>query len=156
MITIEIPGFETLELKHLVMDYNGTLALDGELFEGLEAVLNRLSEKLQLHIITADTFGRVAENIKNVNCRLHIIGKEKQNEQKQQYVESLGFAKVCAIGNGANDGLMLQAAALGIALIQAETAAVKTIMSADLVANSVFDALALFENTKRLLASLRN
>ena len=34
MIDIEIPGFGRLQLAHLVLDYNGTLAIDGEPFEG--------------------------------------------------------------------------------------------------------------------------
>lgn len=29
MIDIEIPGFAHLQLDHLVLDYNGTLARDG-------------------------------------------------------------------------------------------------------------------------------
>lgn len=34
MIEINIPGFGSLELDHLVLDYNGTMALDGQLIEG--------------------------------------------------------------------------------------------------------------------------
>ena len=29
MIKIEIPGRETIEIEHVVLDYNGTIALDG-------------------------------------------------------------------------------------------------------------------------------
>jgi soluble P-type ATPase len=82
MIKIDIPGHGILTLEYLVMDYNGTLALDGKLFDGLEEILNKLSRNLELHVITADTFGQVDENMKNVKCNLHIIGKENQGQQK--------------------------------------------------------------------------
>ena len=155
MIKIDIPGHDILDLEYLVMDYNGTLALDGKMFSGLEKLLNRLAENLKLHVITADTFGQVAENIKNVNCTLHIIDKDNQGQQKQVYVENLNAKKVCAIGNGANDAIMLKSSALGIALIQAEGASVETLVNADIVSTSIFDALELLLYPKRLLASLR-
>ena len=34
MIKIEIPGRETIEIEHVVLDYNGTIALDGRLIAG--------------------------------------------------------------------------------------------------------------------------
>ena len=110
---------------------------------------------MQLHVITADTFGQVAENMKNVNCNLHIIGKKNQGQQKQAYVEKLDSSKVCAIGNGANDAQMLKVAALGVALIQTEGSNVKTLINADIASTSIFDALGLLMNPKRLVASLR-
>ena len=36
MLTISIPGFRVLELEHLVCDYNGTLACDGHLLDGVK------------------------------------------------------------------------------------------------------------------------
>ena len=35
MIEIDIPGYKTLHLEHLVLDYNGTLAVDGVLIDGV-------------------------------------------------------------------------------------------------------------------------
>jgi hypothetical protein len=35
MLAVDIPGFGRFELDHLVLDYNGTLALDGRLVPGL-------------------------------------------------------------------------------------------------------------------------
>ena len=45
MIEIAVPGYKVIRLKHLVLDYNGTLSFDGELIPGVEACLNRLSKK---------------------------------------------------------------------------------------------------------------
>ncbi len=156
MIQIQIPGRDALTLKHLVLDYNGTLAFDGNLFKQLNEELNLLAGKLKIHIITADTFGSVAESVKNINCTVHIITKEKQSKQKEDYISKLGASNVCAIGNGNNDALMLKKANLGIALIQNEGAATKTILNADIVCHSIFDALGLLHNPQRLIATLRD
>jgi soluble P-type ATPase len=51
MIEVTIPGYKTLQFKHLVLDYNGTLAVDGELLPGVKEALKGLSEELQVHIM---------------------------------------------------------------------------------------------------------
>jgi len=35
MLEIDIPGYRALRLVHLVLDYNGTLACDGALVDGV-------------------------------------------------------------------------------------------------------------------------
>lgn len=60
-----------------------------------------------------------------------------------------------AIGNGRNDSKMLAAAAVGVALIQREGGAAVTAANADVLCSSIFDALALLKNPKRLIATLR-
>jgi len=155
MLTIDIPGNKTLKLSHLILDYNGTLAIDGQLISGVKERLNRLAEKLTIHVITADTFGKAAANLKHVNCELTIIGKGNQQQQKADFVKKPGEQNSVAIGNGLNDALMLKQAALGLAVIQQEGAAVKTMQSADIAFNSITDALDLLLNPMRLKATLR-
>jgi hypothetical protein len=43
VIEIEIPGFRVLQLSHLVLDYNGTLAVNGDLIEGVKSHLSPLA-----------------------------------------------------------------------------------------------------------------
>ena len=57
MIKIEIPNYKTLELKYLVLDYNGTIALDGEIRKTVKEQLLKLSENLEIYVLTADTHG---------------------------------------------------------------------------------------------------
>jgi soluble P-type ATPase len=57
MIKIEIPGYGNQELMNLMLDLNGTLAVDGELINGVKERLNNLSELLDIYVVTADTFG---------------------------------------------------------------------------------------------------
>lgn len=156
MIEINIPGSGRLHLEHLVLDYNGTLALDGALLPVVRDALIGLARLLQLHVLTADTFGGASKNFEGVPVSVTIIPPENQAEAKLLYVQKLGENSVAAIGNGRNDRLMLRAAALGIALIQKEGAASETIADADVICFSIIDALELFKNPKRLIATLRS
>ena len=63
--------------------------------------------------------------------------------------------EIIAIGNGANDQLMLKRAHLGIAVIGLEGASMLTLQSADLVVNKIEDALGLLIEPQRLKATLR-
>ena len=155
MISIDIPGFGPLRLAHLVSDYNGTLAVDGKLLPGVAELLQQLSASVQIHVITADTFGLARAQLEGLPLNLHITPLEGQAQAKQDYVKGLGVQSVVAIGNGRNDRLMLYTAGLGIALIQREGGAVQTLTSADIVCTSVLDALELLLNPKRLTATLR-
>ena len=155
MIEINIPGFRHLQLAHLVLDYNGTLAIDGHLIPQVGKKLTKLSHDLHIHVLTADTFGLAKTGLAGLPLDLTIAPPEDQAETKQAFVSSLGAEQVVAIGNGRNDGPMLKAAALGIALVQQEGGAVETLLSADIVSASILDALDLFNHPQRLVATLR-
>jgi soluble P-type ATPase len=155
MIEIDIPGYKTLHLEHLVLDYNGTLAVDGKLIDGVAEMLAALSTHLEIHVITADTFGQVNAAMAGLPCRVSILPPGQQDTGKLTYVGQLGLERTVCIGNGRNDRLMLQQCSLGIVLLQAEGAAAQTMMSADVVATSILDALALLANPLRLVATLR-
>ena len=156
MIEINIPGFRRLQLEHLVLDFNGTLATDGKLLSGVAEALTSLSGSLQVHVITADTFGIAGSQLNGLQVGLNILLLEDQAQAKYEYVNGLGPEKVAAIGNGRNDRKMLQAAAVGIALVQREGGAADTISSADVVCTSIIDAFDLLRHPKRLIATLRS
>ncbi len=156
MVEVDIPGGEALRLTHLVFDYNGTLAQDGELLGGVAEKIVELSGQVQVHVITADTHGTVGQKLSGLPCSLHIIGPSGQDKEKEAYVRALGAEKVAAIGNGRNDGLMLKTAALGIALIQEEGACIVAIHQADIICTDILGAFELFLKPDRLKATLRN
>jgi len=156
MLEINIPGYKKLSLQHLVMDYNGTLALDGKLFTESYPRLLNLAERLLLHVVTADTFGIARNQLAKLPCELVILPGDEQAPAKLAYIQRLGEDRVVAIGNGRNDRLMLQAAALAIAVVQGEGAANETCMAADIVAPNILVALDLLLVPKRLIATLRS
>ncbi len=153
---IAIPGREPIELTHLVLDFNGTLAEDGALIDGVRSLLQTLSAQLHVHVITADTFGSVDLAMEGISCQVYVINTLDQDKQKELYINNIGRNHVIAVGNGRNDVLMLQAAAIGIALIQKEGAYAPLIMVADVLCLSIVDALELLLNPLRLKATLRN
>jgi len=48
MLSVQVPGFGTLRIAHLVLDYNGTLARDGRLLRGVKVRLERLARSLRV------------------------------------------------------------------------------------------------------------
>lgn len=155
MIEIEIPDFNRLRLEHLVLDYNGTLAGDGNLIDGVAERLNILAHRLKIHIITADTFGTVKNQLSDIPCKLSVMPHQYQAIAKMNYVNHLGSDTTVCIGNGRNDRLMLKKAALSIVVIQVEGAATEAILAADIVSNNINAALDLLTNPLRLKATLR-
>jgi P-type E1-E2 ATPase len=155
MIELNIAGRETIRLEHLVCDVNGTLALDGKLIEGVKRSLLALKDRLEIHLITADTHGGQAfidQQLGLEAVRLHPGGEA---EQKGSYVQKLGPEHVAAIGQGENDALMLGNAVIGIAILSPEGLALSSLMAADLVVPNILSALELFENPLRMVATLR-
>jgi len=156
MIDVSIPGYRHLQFKHLVMDYNGTMACDGLLMDGVKEILKTLSDEIDIHVLTADTFGKAAAQLENVPATLSILPVAAQDEGKLAYIRNLGADFCVSIGNGRNDSLMLKHSALGIALIQEEGASVETLSSARIVCKDILSALRLLKNPKRLVATLRS
>ncbi len=155
MITIDIPGYKKIDAKHLVLDYNGTLAIDGKLADSTKQLLKQMSEQLIIHILTADTFGTSEQETEGINCKLKILQPSMQDIQKETYLTNLGKDQIIAIGNGQNDRLMLRQAALSIVIIQQEGAYAKLISESDIVCYSIHDALTLLLNPLRIIATLR-
>lgn len=156
MLSLTIPGRPPLELRHLVLDVNGTLARDGSLLPGVGERLAELSPLLELHLLTADTHGRQRQMDAQLGVVATILGRDApEDEQKAAYVRRLRPEAVVAVGNGANDALMLRAAALGIAVLGPEGLAGAALREADIVAASVSDALDLLLNPRRIVATLR-
>ncbi len=155
MIELSIPGRGALSLQHLVMDVNGTLAVDGVLIEGLIKRIASARERLVIHLLTADTHGRQSVIDGQLNLKAVRLSGGNEQEQKRTYVEKLGADSVVAIGQGANDAGMLKAAALGICVMSAEGAATETLLASDLVVPNIMTAFDLLDKPIRIIASLR-
>lgn len=152
---IEIPDYKALELKYLVLDYNGTIALDGEISDGVKLCLRKLSKELEIYVLTADTHGTAREMCKGLPLKIHTFPTNGALEEKLKIVEKLGAEQCVAIGNGRNDKLMCRASALAIAVLEREGMCGKLLGEADVCVRSIEDALDLLLYPKRLIATLR-
>ncbi len=161
MIEIDIPAADTLRLEHLVLDVNGTLALDGNLLPQVAGRLAALQERMQIHLLTADTHGRQRDIDRRLGLTAIILPPASpgsgatQLMAKAQFVEELGAQNVAVIGNGSNDAGMIRAAALGIAVLGPEGLANQALSAADLLCANINDALDLLLHPDRLRATLR-
>ncbi len=66
MIIYEIPGRENIQIDNVVFDYNGTIAVDGKLIEGIGELFEELERYANIYILTADTYGTVVEECRNI------------------------------------------------------------------------------------------
>jgi soluble P-type ATPase len=152
MVRFTIPGRGDYRLERLILDVNGTLALDGRLIDGVAERLKALRERLGIHLLTADTLGLIGEIEETLGfpaTRIHT------SAEKTAFVERVGPASVVAVGNGANDAGVLATAALGIAILGPEGLAREALEAADVVAPDILTALDLLLNSERLVATLR-
>jgi len=151
-VSVTIPGRDPVEIVHLVLDLNGTLTNRGVLIDGVGERVVALGATIDLHLLSADTFGGLAEVALTLGLRATAV---ESGERKAGYVRELGASRCAAIGNGENDGAMLETATLGIAVIGPEGAAASAIRAADIVCLSILDALDLLLDDRALVATLR-
>jgi soluble P-type ATPase len=155
MLRMEIPGREVYTIACLVLDMNGTIATDGRISGKVRDKINLLAKRLKVYILTADTRGDAEARLGRTQAELVRLDEGEEAPQKQQFVKEIGAEKTIAVGNGFNDHLMVQEAALGIAIIGREGAARETITNADVVVNEMLDALDLILKPHRHRATLR-
>lgn len=155
MIKLKIPGGKDLLLEHLILDFNGTIALDGKLVEGVKERIKEVAREIKVFVVTADTNQTVHKECVELPVEVHVIGKENQIQEKKDFLESLHSKGVVAIGNGVNDQLMFEAADIAIAIIGDEGCAFTSLEKSDIVVKSINHALDLLLKEHRLVATLR-
>jgi P-type E1-E2 ATPase len=156
MIDVTIPGRGRISLRYLLLDMNGTIAVEGKLLPGVAEAIERLKTHLDVRIVTGDTWGTADEIERQLGVKaVRLPDAIGQAEGKANYVASLGAGQVVAIGNGANDVLMLKHAALSIAVMGPEGAAAALVMVADVIVGDILAALDLLIDPRRISATLR-
>lgn len=151
-LAFDIPGRGRLEFDHLVLDVNGALTDRGVLAPGVAERIGRLRERLAVHLVSADTFGRLEE----VAAALGVAAwRAADGAEKLGVLEGLGPGRCAAIGNGRNDEAILAAAALGVAVVGPEGASAGALRAADVVCGSILAALDLLLDGRALAATLR-
>ncbi len=153
---VKIPGKESFEIKNVVFDYNGTVAIDGKLIAGISDIINELSNSFNFYVITADTYGTVKKELENTNCEVIVIPNSQQDISKLEFVKELGLQYTLSVGNGRNDKLMLKETVLGIAILQDEGLCTETLLNSDILVKSIFDVFGFLKDSNRLIATLRN
>jgi len=155
LVEINIPGWGNLGIENIILDLNGTIAMDGKIPLEVKEKINILSQQVKIHILTADTQGTAAEEVRDIRVALIRISEEKSKEAKFESLKNLNPENTVVIGNGNNDQLILKEAALGIIVLGDEGMSISAMKNADVVVKDVSNALDLFLKPKRLIATLR-
>lgn len=155
MISIDIPGWGNIDIENIILDLNGTIAMDGKIPLEVKEKINILSQQVKIHILTTDTQGTATEEVRDIRVELIKISEEKSKEAKFESLKKLNPENTVVIGNGNNDQLILKEAALGIIVLGDEGMSISAMKNADVVVRDVSNALDLFLKPKRLIATLR-
>jgi soluble P-type ATPase len=151
-VVVPIPGRAELQLEHLLVDVNGTLTNRGALMDGVQERVAALRDDLSIHLVSADTFGTLDQ----IAQHLRVTGvRAASGEAKLRELDQLGREACVVIGNGVNDALVLDAAALGVAVLGPEGASAAALRAADVICNSAAEALDLLREPIALSATLR-
>jgi len=155
LIEVEIPGRRAYKFEYLVLDLNGTISLDGEITAGVPERIESLHSLINIIILTADTRGKAQEIGKKLQVEIKKVHSGDEQVQKLRLVQQLGSENTVAIGNGANDVLMLKESALGICVLGPEGAATEAMHNSHLIVTDINAALDLLIKPERLIATLR-
>lgn len=157
MFELEVSGWKKLFIKNLLLDFNGTLAIDGVVDEKAVLLCREILKKYNLksYIITAATNPVPEKILEILQTELIIIEPGNEAWQKLNALVRIGAEVTAAAGNGANDELMLSVAALGIAVFNGEGACPEALLAADIVVKNAVELFELFLYPKRLYGTLR-
>jgi P-type E1-E2 ATPase len=155
MLELNVPSRGLLRLEYLVLDLNGTIAIDGKLLPGVSERIEKLRPVLEPWLVSADTQGTLSALAASLGIKAKRLVPGDEAEQKLAFVDEFGAEGVVALGNGANDAMMLRKAALGIAIMGREGLATECLTASDLIVPGIESALDLVLFPRRLLATLR-
>ncbi|MCT4605972.1 MAG: ATPase P [Marinisporobacter sp.] len=156
MLKIHIPGRNPVEIENIVFDYNGTLAVDGNMSMSTKEMIKKINQFLNVYIVTADTYGTVKEACKNMDIMVKTFPRENAGTCKKEIIAELGGEKTICIGNGYNDILMSQESIISIGVIGTEGVSGKLLLVCDIVVNHIEDVFGMLLKPDRIKATLRN
>jgi soluble P-type ATPase len=142
-----------LEITTITLDLNGTLSIGGEVPEGVKERLAKLkSLGFTIVLFTGNTRGDAEALAADLGIDWKLA---RDAADKCDLAMGLGPETCASIGNGLIDLELMKAVKLRIVTLQAEGVHVQTLLNSDIVVPSILDALDLFLDNQRLIATLR-
>ena len=141
MISIQRPGMETLDIHFVLLDFEGTLAMDGRVHPKAKDKVNLLSKRVTVYILTKSSKETVEETLKKMKAEILSMTEGDSSQQKLDVLQRLGPHQTAVIGNGFDDVQIMEQAGLGMCVIGKEGSSPEAVAKADLVVTSVLDAL---------------
>ncbi len=152
---IDVPGYREINIEALLLDYNGTIAVDGLIRDSVRDRLKSLSQQMDLYVLTADTHGTARKQCEGLDVTVHTFPVGNAADEKADFIRKAGGERCACLGNGRNDILMFREAALSIGIMDQEGACAALLKESDLCVTSTEDGLDLLLCPKRIIAGLR-
>jgi soluble P-type ATPase len=141
MISIQRPGMESLDIHFVLIDFEGTLAMDGRVHPKAKDKVNLLSKRATIIILTKSNREKVEEALRKMRAEILYVTEGDSSQQKLNALQRLGAHQTAVIGNGLDDVRIMEQAGLGMCVIGKEGASAEAMAKADLVVTHVLDAL---------------
>jgi soluble P-type ATPase len=141
MISIQRPGMESLDIHFVLIDFEGTLAMDGRVHPKAKDKVNLLSKRATITILTKSNREKVVETLRKMKAEILYVTEGDSSQQKLNVLQRLGPHQTAVIGNGLDDVRIMEQAGLGMCVIGKEGASAEAMAKADLVVTHVLDAL---------------
>ena len=152
-MTYDIPGQGQLEIKTLILDLNGTLSVGGVVPEGVKQRLDQLKTKgFKVLFFTGNTRNDADDLATSLGIEWKLA---KDAVGKRNLAMELEPDTCASIGNGLIDLELMKTVKLRIVTLQAEGVHIQTLLNSDIVIPTINDALDLFIDEQRLIATLR-
>ncbi|HEY6736513.1 MAG TPA: HAD family hydrolase [Candidatus Saccharimonadia bacterium] len=148
-----IPGAGELTINTIILDLNGTISVGGQLVPGVKQRLHKLkSAGYRVVLFTGNTRNDADELAAELGIEWRLAPSA---HDKAVAAQEFDPATAVSIGNGRIDLELMEAVKLSIVTLQAEGVHVQTLMVCDIVIPTITDALDLFLDDSRLIATLR-
>ncbi|MGD0235911.1 MAG: hypothetical protein ABSC55_15415 [Syntrophorhabdales bacterium] len=89
MVTASIPGWGEIALEYLLVDFNGTIAFDGQMKKGVRELLDEVSKHVKVFVVTADTYDSIVNEAAG-SFNVVKTGKLSSGIDKAELVRQLG------------------------------------------------------------------
>jgi len=148
-----IPGQGQLEIKTIILDLNGTLSVAGTVPQGVRERLQQLKERgFKILFFTGNTRNDADDLATDLGIEWKLA---KNADEKRNLALELKPESCASVGNGHIDLELMKVVKLRIVTLQAEGAHIQTMLASDIVVPTINDALDLFLDEQRLIATLR-
>jgi soluble P-type ATPase len=152
-MTYDIPGQKQIEIKTIILDLNGTLSVAGTVPEGVKERLDQLkSNGFKVLFFTGNTRNDAGDLAASLGIEWKLA---KNADEKRDLALELEPDTCASIGNGLIDLELMKVVKLRIVTLQAEGVHIQTMLNSDIVIPTINDALDLFIDEQRLIATLR-
>jgi soluble P-type ATPase len=153
-MTFNIPGRDPLTIDTIILDLNGTLQVGGELVDGVKPRLKQLAGLgYKVVFFTGNTRNDADGLAEELGIEWQLA---KDAAAKRDLALSMKPETCASIGNGLIDAELMDVVALGIVTLQGEGVHITTMQNSDIIIPTINDALDLFIDEQRLIATLRS